>query len=139
MKAKSIEVIPENCTGCQLCVMACSFHHEKECSVTKSCIKILSDGEWAFDFPLLCLQCEEATCVESCPNEVLYKDEATGAVLVHTEDCVGCGICIEACPFHALALDEEKAVIFKCDLCGGDPECVKWCSKGALIYKEISL
>lgn len=134
-----IEVIPENCTGCRLCEMACSFHHEQECSWTKSRIKILQGTEWAFDFPLLCIQCAEAPCIESCPMDALYRDEATGVVLLDAENCTGCEACIDACPLHALALDEGKAIVFKCDLCGGDPECVKWCTRGALILKEVEV
>lgn len=60
-------------------------------------------------------------------------------VVLDAEVCIGCGECITDCPLHALALDEEKAIVFKCDLCGGDPECVKWCTMGALTLKEVSL
>ena len=107
-----IEVIPDNCTGCRLCEMACSFHHEQECSSTKSRIKILKEREWAFDFPLFCIQCVEAPCIESCPMEALHRDEATGVVLVDAEACIGCEDCLAACPLHAFALDEERYIIF---------------------------
>ena len=60
-------------------------------------------------------------------------------VVLDAEVCIGCGECITDCPLHALALDEEKAIVFKCDLCGGDPECVKWCTMGALTLKEVAL
>ncbi len=134
-----IEVIPDNCFACQLCELACSFYHEKECSHTKSRIKILKDSEWAFDFPLLCIQCAEAPCIESCPTEALHRDETTGVVLVDNELCNGCEACIDACPLGGLALDREKNIVFKCDLCGGDPECVKWCPSEALTLKEVDL
>ena len=134
-----IEVIPENCTGCRLCEMACSFHHEQECSSTKSRIKILLGREWAFDFPLLCIQCAQATCIDSCPTGAIYRNRETGIVFIDTELCIGCGECIEACPIHALALNEDEEVAFKCDLCKGDPECVKWCTRGALILKEAAI
>ncbi len=134
-----IEVIPDKCTGCRLCEMACSFHHERECSSTRARIKVSHGSEWAFDFPLLCIQCAEATCIESCPTGALYRDEATGVVRVDAEACTGCEECIAACPLHAFTLDEEEAVVFKCDLCSGDPECVKWCTRGALIFKDVAL
>lgn len=139
MKVKLIEVNPDNCTGCERCEMACSFHHEQECSVTKSRIKVLKDNDkWTFDCPLLCIQCAEAPCIESCPMGALYRDETTGIVVVG-DVCTGCGECITACPLRALALDEEKSIIFKCDLCGGDPECVKWCDRGVLTLAEVDL
>lgn len=140
MKVKLIEVIPDNCFGCQLCEMACSFYHEQECSHTKSRIKILKDSEWAFDFPLLCIQCAEAPCIEVCSTEALHRDETTGVVLAEDELCIDCGLCVTACPIRALALlDEGKVRILKCDMCGGDPECVKWCPSEALTLKEVDL
>ena len=139
MKVKLIEVHPENCTGCERCGMVCSFHHEQESSITKSRIKVLHDTDrFAWDCPLLCTQCAEAPCIESCSVGALNRDESTGVVVVDGI-CNGCGECITACPLHALALDEEKAVVFKCDLCGGDPECMKWCDREVLILKEVDL
>jgi Fe-S-cluster-containing dehydrogenase component len=48
-------------------------------------------------------------------------------VLVDRERCTGCGVCVERCPgsIPFLHPKDGKAVI--CDLCGGDPECVKVC------------
>jgi len=106
--------------------MACSFHHEEECSSNKSRIRILKDNQWALIIPPV-HSLHSSPCVESCPPGAISRDEATGAVSVDAEACVGCENCISACPIRALALDEEKGIAFKCDLCGGDPECVKWC------------
>lgn len=139
MKVNLIEVLPGNCRGCRLCEMACSFHHEQECSTTKSRIRILKDSEWAFDCPLLCIQCAKAPCIEACSTGAIYRDEATGVVVVDAKSCGGCGDCITVCPLHALFLNRENGPVFKCELCGGDPECVKWCSNGALILKEVDL
>lgn len=139
MRANLIEVNPDNCRGCRLCEMVCSLHHEQECSTTKSRIRILKDSDWAFDCPLLCIQCIEAPCIESCSTGAIYRDGATGIVVVDDKACVGCRDCITACPLRALFLDEEKVIIFKCDLCAGDPECVKWCSNKALILKEVTI
>ena len=139
MKFSLIEVLPDDCRGCRLCEMACSFKHERECSASKSRIRIMKDSEWAFDCPLLCTQCADAPCVESCPAGALSRDGATGIVVVDEMSCVGCGDCITACPLHALFLNEEKGTVFKCELCGGDPECVKWCANDALAFKEVDL
>lgn len=139
MKAKLIEVHPENCTGCERCAMVCSFYFERESSVTKSRIKVLHDTDkFDWDSPILCIQCAEAPCIESCPVGALYRDESSGVVVID-DICIGCSECIDSCPLRALALDEEKEVVFKCNLCGGDPECVKWCDRGVLILKEVDL
>ncbi|MFC1816345.1 4Fe-4S dicluster domain-containing protein [Thermodesulfobacteriota bacterium] len=139
MKVNLVEVFPDNCRGCRLCEMACSFHHEQECSTAKSRIRILKDSEWAFDCPLLCIHCADSPCMESCSTGAIYRDGATGLVVVDAEACVGCGDCITVCPLHALLLDEEISTVLKCDLCGGDPECVKWCSNEALVLREVDL
>ena len=136
MKAKLIEVIQDKCTGCRLCEMACSLHHEQECSTTKSRIKIVRDEEFGNHLVLACTQCAEAYCAESCPMEALRRDEETSAVLVDEELCNGCEACVAACPIDAITLDNDKNIISKCDLCGGDPECVKWCSREAIVVKE---
>lgn len=136
MNAGLIEVIPHNCRGCRLCEMACSFRHEKECSTSKSRIRILKDNDWAFDFPLLCIQCDVAPCIPACPIGAISRNERTGVVLIDEGTCSGCGICISACPVSGLALDGGKGIVIKCDLCGGDPECVKWCPNQAIILKE---
>jgi len=150
MRVNLIEVHPENCVGCEQCEMVCSFRHEGESSITKSRIKVLHDP-YGFDWdcPIFCIQCAEAPCIESCPAGALHRAEVTGEmptlsvvsgiVVVDAHACTGCGECITACPLHALSLDEEKSIVFKCELCGGDPECVKWCDRGVLIRREVDL
>ena len=138
-KTNLLEVFPDTCRGCRLCEMACSFRHEWECSSAKSRIRILKDNEWAFDYPILCIQCAEAPCVDACPTTALSRDEATGVVELEAEACNGCELCITACPIGALFLDKDSNIIAKCDHCGGDPECVKWCPHGTVILEEADL
>ncbi len=46
--------------------------------------------------------------------------------------CVGCGLCVDACPFDALVLEDDKAVVLSsCTLCG---LCVESCE-----YKAIEM
>ena len=59
--------------------------------------------------------------------------------VVEEDECNGCEACISACPVGSISLDWDKNVVFKCDLCGGDPECVKFCSRGALTLKETEI
>lgn len=139
MKVKLIEVNQGDCTGCRLCEMACSFSHEQDCSSDKSRIRIVKDEEFGNHLVLLCTQCAEAYCVETCSTEALYRDDDIGAILVKDELCNGCGACIEACPLGVLFFDRGKYVVFKCDLCRGDPECVKVCSREVLTLKEVAL
>ncbi len=56
-----------------------------------------------------------------------------GVVLVDEEKCTACGTCERSCPFEVIRIRE---VAKKCDLCGGDPVCVKFCPYGAIRYEE---
>jgi Fe-S-cluster-containing hydrogenase component 2 len=61
----------------------------------------------------------------------------TGAVLVDREKCTSCGICIRACPGNVPLLHpgDNKATI--CNLCSGDPKCVKVCKEAG--YNALML
>jgi len=120
-----------NCSGCRLCEIACSLHHEGRIWPEASRIRVFMLIP-TVEIPHLCTQCHDYPCVEVCPTEpkALSIDDKTGAVLVNRELCISCGRCIEACPGNVPFLHpgDNKATI--CDLCGGDPECVKICQEG---------
>jgi Fe-S-cluster-containing dehydrogenase component len=82
------------------------------------------------EIPHFCAQCDDAPCVQSCPVKALSISEKTGAILVDSEKCIGCGKCINACPGRIPFLHPvtNKAVI--CDLCDGSPECARVCQEG---------
>jgi len=88
------------------------------------------------EMPHLCAQCQDYPCVKSCPVQALSTD-GNGAVLVDREKCTSCGSCIRACPGTVPYLHpgDNKATI--CDLCGGDPECVKVCIEAG--YNALTL
>ncbi len=136
---KLIEISHSTCVGCTLCEMVCSLTHEGECSTTKSRISIVRDEEFGNNLVSLCIQCADTYCVKSCPSESLSRDPKTGAVLVDENSCTGCEICVTECPVGGISYDKEKGVVFKCDLCGGDPECVKFCSRGALTFEDTDI
>ena len=52
--------------------------------------------------------------------------------------CVGCGMCIIACPFGNIHMEPRIRVAAKCDLCGGRPECVQVCMAQALCYGDLN-
>ena len=125
----------EKCTGCRICEMACSLSHKKICSTTQSAIHIIKWEKEGINVPMVCQQCEKALCQEVCPVDgAIYRDPETGAMLVDIEKCLGCRMCIVACPFGGSSLDIVGRKIIKCDLCEGDPECVKFCEPQALQY-----
>jgi Fe-S-cluster-containing hydrogenase component 2 len=117
------------CSGCRRCEVACSLHHENTIWPEASRIRVfmLIPG---VEIPHFCSQCHDYPCVDACPVDALSIDEKTGAVIVDRDKCNSCKQCVEACPGRIPFLHpgDNKATI--CDLCGGDPECVKVCEAG---------
>ena len=124
------------CSGCRRCELACSMHHEDWMWPEASRIRVFMPFP-GVEVPHFCAQCADYPCVESCPEDALTVDEETSAVLVDREKCTSCGLCIKACPGQVPFLHpgDNKATI--CDLCGGDPECVKVCLEAG--YNALQL
>jgi Fe-S-cluster-containing hydrogenase component 2 len=124
------------CSGCRRCELACSMHHEDWMWPEASRIRVFMPFP-GVEVPHLCAQCDDYPCVESCPVDALSVDEDTTAVLVDRDKCTSCGKCIDACPGRVPFLHpgDEKATI--CDLCEGDPECVKVCQEAG--YNALQL
>ncbi len=116
------------CSGCRLCEIACSKKHEGRIWPEASRIRVfmLVPG---VEVPHLCTQCSNYPCVESCPVDALSVHEETGAVNVDNEKCTACGLCIKACPGTIPHLHPNKKYVVICDLCGGEPECAKICTR----------
>jgi len=134
--AKVLTVNPDKCTGCRLCEMACAVTNVQAFDLTQSRIKVISFGREFFQFPISCLQCDVPLCALVCPTGAITKEETSGIVRISKTKCIGCRMCIMACPFGniLLSLEERKAV--KCELCDGDPQCVRFCVTEALQYRE---
>jgi Fe-S-cluster-containing hydrogenase component 2 len=117
------------CSGCRKCEIACSLHHENQIWPEASRIRVfmLVPG---VEFPHFCTQCRDYPCVQACPVEALTVCERTGAVVVNTDTCTACGNCIDACPGEIPHMHPKDDHVVICDLCGGDPECVKVCREG---------
>ena len=140
MDVKTLIIHPEKCNNCGDCEPACVESKSTLTSQGLSCIRILKDAdEEEFFFPIACKQCENPPCLATCPKEAIYRDNDIDRVLIDRQKCVGCGMCVSACPFGAMKLDKLKAKSYKCDLCDGDPACVKVCEPGALEYKNVEM
>ncbi|MDH7577128.1 MAG: 4Fe-4S dicluster domain-containing protein [Bacillota bacterium] len=134
--AKVLMLDPEKCTACRMCELACSFFHEKEFRPSVSRINVLTWESDGISVPMMCLQCDAAACLKVCPSGALSCSKETGALIVDNEKCIRCKMCLSACPFGNTTYDAATNKILKCDLCGGDPQCVKFCPSGAVTYVE---
>jgi len=160
---KRLHVFADRFTGCRACEGACVAQHEGVFGRAAARIKVVKQEPVGLDYPSVCRLCAHPPCVAACPVEALSREEAdrlhpadrphpadrlrpadcdspsTGAVVLAEEQCIGCGACVEACPFGAADLHPQTGLALICDLCGGDPACVKRCATGAIIYGENGL
>ncbi len=121
------------CTGCKLCELVCSLVKEGEVNPAKARIYI---EEYLFEgmrVPRVCVNCTEPLCIPSCPTEAITKDRETGWTKIDYDECTQCMACVDACPYGGIRASRENTVL-KCDLCGGDPECVKFCVIQAISF-----
>lgn len=137
MKNKVISCDVEKCTGCQICDIACAAEKEKTFNPLLSRIRTIRI-EPNFNLAITCLLCEDPPCVRACPRDALRKSEENGIILVDEDSCTGCGWCIQACDFGAVFMYPTKKVVVICDLCDGDPECIKACPKEALALVDVT-
>jgi len=139
MTPKTLSVDPAKCTGCKDCELACAKRHNGVNKPTRSRIRIIQgDVHDEFYLPMTCQQCENPPCLAACPNHAISREKALNRVMIHDTLCIGCQMCVSACPFGAMAFDSDRGLAFKCDLCDGDPECVRVCEPKALDYVEGS-
>jgi Fe-S-cluster-containing dehydrogenase component len=68
----------------------------------------------------------------ACPTGAITKNEVTGIDTIDKMLCVGCKACTLACPISIPQMGRGLKIIVKCNMCEGDPECIKVCSAKAI-------
>lgn len=164
----------KRCIACHACSMACKIENNLPDGVWWN--RTLTDGGTGIDTPkgewpnnemgfvtLSCQHCESPACVEACPVGATYKDESTGEVVQDYDRCIGCRICMAACPYEGVRFfnwDEphhvvehavgdvdapvhQKGVVEKCTLCqhrrakGLEPACIEVCTGRARFFGDF--
>ena len=138
----------DRCFGCHSCEVACKNANDVRLGCDWN--KVLEMGPFG-DYPNLsgyflpkqCQQCENAPCIEVCPTGASQRDPETGAVIIDSEVCIGCQLCMTACPYGARTSNEVAGVVEKCTLCrdltaaGEQPACVAACCGKARYYGDL--
>jgi len=169
------------CIGCRACTVACKSENNVSLGRFRAVIQEKTFGAFpntkkAF-LPLMCNHCngnkEDGVppCVKACPEfpgdrakfktadgkTIRYRKGATyrrpdGMILIDKEKCIGCGKCIDACPYGVRSFDPfvkaggdpTKQAADKCDMCvhrvdnGVEPSCVNTCQGRARIYGDLN-
>jgi len=137
--ALGVLVYAEKCTGCHLCELVCSTYHFSKSSTSLARIIVYKDKATATFVPSVCVSCPNMPCAGACPTGAIVRDPDTGMPKVVVEKCTSCGECAKACPYKAINFTKSAySYPLICDLCGGDPQCVKVCWPGALKVVELT-
>jgi len=133
MPWKNLSFNIDKCVGCRICELACSIEKLGKINPRKARLHAIYDYPFD-DVVFICRQCVFAPCANQCKENAIKRDNRTGAWIVDSTKCIGCGACVEACPFGVITVSSDNNVAVKCDLCNGNPQCVLWCPTGALTY-----
>jgi len=141
------------CVGCHACTVACKTVNDVPIGKYWNRImrvgpnpKVGGSGQFPdvemYFITKQCQHCVDAPCVEVCPTGASYKDE-NGIVHIDADACIGCQICMSACPYDIRYLDEDLGVVQKCTLCeekvarGELPQCVTQCGGSARFFGDL--
>lgn len=141
------------CVGCLGCIVACKTVNDVRIGNYRN--QILRQGpfpreeggNWPevdmYFLPVSCQHCTSPECVTVCPTGASRINEEDGTVQIDREQCIGCGLCLTACPYGCRYVDVDTSVAEKCDLCasitseGGLPQCVTQCGGMARWYGDL--
>lgn len=160
-----------SCDGCQSiglppqCTTACiEGHLTPEPMEWIEVFEEEVEGEGTRFVPTPCQHCQNPPCVNVCPVAATFSSPE-GLVLIDQDRCIGCRICMAACPYdrrsfnwgeppippEALAatydlehqVPARKGTVMKCDFCpdmvraGTLPYCIQGCPHRAIYYGDL--
>lgn len=124
----------KKCTGCRICEQWCAWSHFVQVTPALARLRIHKDHRLFTSRIVACLQCEPAECVLACPQEAIRRDPQTFGLLLDEDYCLLCNNCVDSCPEDCIQIHPDSQIPLLCDLCGGDPQCVRHCPEGAILF-----
>ena len=164
----------KQCEGCMTCMMVCKSENNLPNGVWWN--RMLTDGGGAMDAPggvypnvhrefytVACQHCDNPACTKVCPVGATFKDADTGVVRQDYDKCIGCRMCMAACPYTGVrsfmweapkyyfdivcgdkdSPAHQKHVVEKCTMCwhriarGDTPACVLGCPADARFWGDL--
>ena len=124
------------CIGCHTCAVACKTANNLPNDIWWN--RVLTEGgesidsakgrfpDTSLDFlPVSCQHCENPACVKVCPVGATYKDPETGIVRQDYNKCIGCRMCMAACPYTGVRSFNWDEPRYHTDETLGDPDSPK--------------
>jgi molybdopterin-containing oxidoreductase family iron-sulfur binding subunit len=122
----------KRCVGCMTCSVLCKVANNLPEKIWWNRIMTVGGnyidtavGEFPnIEFshlPVNCQHCANPPCVKSCPVGATYKREEDGLVMQDYDKCIGCRMCMVACPYNARSFNWQKPV-YSAEYPLGDPD-----------------
>jgi tetrathionate reductase subunit B len=143
----SIVIDTRKCVGCNACTVACKYENDVPANNYRSWVFQKDKGKYPdvlrAKIPHYCNQCKKAPCIPVCPVKATGYD--TGGIITIDQDvCIGCGACVEACPYSMRYMNNKLQKADKCNMCfnrvtsGLLPACVSNCVAHALYFGDLN-
>ena len=111
MTRLAIAINLDRCVGCHTCALSCKMQNNvpegmlwnrvltEDCDVVDGALGTYPNVTRTF-LPVACQHCQNAACQRVCPTGATYKDDK-GRVEIDYDKCIGCRMCMAACPYNA--------------------------------------
>lgn len=135
---RKLFALRNQCTDCNACEVACALVHSQDGMVNPRLARLRIDhapekpsraSPHGIGFVAeICHHCgNPPPCAEVCPTDAFYYDPETRAAVIEQDNCIQCMECVPGCPFDVVFV-APRGELLKCDLCAGDPVCIKACA-----------